>query len=166
MLVFCLSSPINYTRDKVLNISYNVPRNSLSVFYYYDDWLNIVFGWAAALIKRLRMCRRGKWAGALLKPCQCGFWTALPEIHLDNLHSLPNKTNALLLLTRINKNFSNSAGLCFMETWLNGTIPDGVLYLLGYQLFRADCDTELTGKSLGSGTCFYINERWCTDVSA
>ncbi|KAL0163409.1 hypothetical protein M9458_042805, partial [Cirrhinus mrigala] len=29
----------------------------------------------------------------------------------------------------------------------------------------ADRDTESTGKSRGSRTCFYINERWCTDVT-
>ncbi|XP_043084852.1 uncharacterized protein LOC122331469 [Puntigrus tetrazona] len=32
-------------------------------------------------------------------------------------------------------------------------------------LLRADRVAELTGKSRGGGTCFYINERWCTDVT-
>ncbi|KAL0153349.1 hypothetical protein M9458_051345 [Cirrhinus mrigala] len=68
-------------------------------------------------------------------------------------------------VTRTNKDFSNSAALCFTETWLNDAIPDGALHLPGYQLFRADRDTESTGKSRGGGTCFYINERWCTDVT-
>ncbi|KAL0150482.1 hypothetical protein M9458_054299 [Cirrhinus mrigala] len=48
---------------------------------------------------------------------------------------------------------------------MNDAIPDGALHLLGYQLFRADRDAESTGKSRGGGTCFYINERWCTDVT-
>ncbi len=26
-------------------------------------------------------------------------------------------------------------------------------------------EAESTGKSRGGGTCFYINERWCTDVT-
>ena len=65
-----------------------------------------------------------------------------------------------LLLTWINRDFSNSAALCFMETWLNGTIPDSALYLLGFQLFRAYCTTEATGKTRGSGLCFYMNEGW------
>ncbi len=30
----------------------------------------------------------------------------------------------LLLLTRTNKDFSNSAALCFTETWLSEAIPD------------------------------------------
>ncbi|KAI2642468.1 LINE-1 retrotransposable element ORF2 protein [Labeo rohita] len=69
------------------------------------------------------------------------------------------------MLTRTNKDFSNSAALCFTETWLNDAIPAGALHLPGYQLFGADRDAESTGKLRGSGTCFYINERWCTDVT-
>ncbi len=38
-------------------------------------------------------------------------------------------------------------------------------YLPNFQLIRADRDAESTGKSRGSGTCFYINEKWCTDVT-
>ncbi|KAI2665809.1 Protein disulfide-isomerase [Labeo rohita] len=101
----------------------------------------------------------------LIKLRQCGFRMVLPSIHLVNLRSLPNKTDELRLLTRTNKDFSNSAALCFTETWLNDAIPDGALHLPGYQLFRADGDAESTGKSRGGGTCFYINERWCTDVT-
>ncbi len=43
----------------------------------------------------------------------------MPKIILANLHPLPNKTDERLLLSRTNKDFSNSAALCFMETWLN-----------------------------------------------
>ncbi len=52
-----------------------------------------------------------------------------------------------------------------METWLNDAILDSALILPGFQLFRADLDAESTGKSRGGGTCFYINERWCTDIT-
>ncbi|KAK3526918.1 hypothetical protein QTP86_004715 [Hemibagrus guttatus] len=90
----------------------------------------------------------------------------LPSIHLVNLRSLPNKMDKLLLLSRTNKDFSNSAALCFTESWLNDTIPDNALNLPGFQLFRADWVTESAGKSRGGGTCFYINKRWCTDVTA
>ncbi len=89
----------------------------------------------------------------------------LPSIHLANLRSLPKKTDKLLLLSRFNKDLSNSAALCFTETWLNDAILDSVLHLPSFQLFRADRDAESTGKSHGGGTCFYINERWCTDVT-
>ncbi|KAK3506980.1 hypothetical protein QTP70_033859, partial [Hemibagrus guttatus] len=89
-----------------------------------------------------------------------------PSIHLENLRSLPNKMDELLLLSRTNKDFSNSAALCFTESWLNDTIPDNALNLPGFQLFRADRVAESAGKSRGGGTCFYVNERWCTDVTA
>ncbi|KAK3505617.1 hypothetical protein QTP70_004731 [Hemibagrus guttatus] len=82
----------------------------------------------------------------------------LPSIHLENLRSLPNKMDELLLLSRTNKNFSNSAALCFTESWLNDAIPDNALNLLGFQLFRELQVTESAGKSRGGGTCFYINE--------
>ncbi|KAI2660088.1 LINE-1 retrotransposable element ORF2 protein [Labeo rohita] len=90
---------------------------------------------------------------------------ALPSIRLANLHSLLNKTDKLLMLSLTNKDFSNSAALCFTETWLNNAIPDSTLHLPGYQLFRADRNAESAGKLRGGGTCFYINERWCTDVT-
>ncbi|XP_051580982.1 uncharacterized protein LOC127456496 isoform X1 [Myxocyprinus asiaticus] len=89
----------------------------------------------------------------------------LPSIHLANLRSLPNKTDELHLLTHTNKDFSTSATLCFTETWLSEVIPDSALHLPGFQLFRADRIAELTGKTRGGGTCFYINESWCTDVT-
>ena len=65
-----------------------------------------------------------------------------------------------------NSDFSSSSLLCFMETWLCGSIPDSVLQLAGFQLLRADHDTELFGKSKGGGICFYTNSSLCNDVTA
>lgn len=76
--------------------------------------------------------------GALVKLHERGLRTTLPSIHLANLRSLPNKMDELLLLTRTNKDFLNSAALCFTETWLREAIPDNALHLPGFQLFRAD----------------------------
>ncbi len=106
-----------------------------------------------------------KRAGVLVKLCQRGLRTPLPNIHLANLQSLPNKMDELLLLSRKNKEFSNSDALCFSETWLSDAIPDSALHLSNFQLFRSDCNAESMGKSSGGGTCLYINERWCTDVT-
>ncbi len=100
----------------------------------------------------LQDAQTGKRAGTLVKLRQHGLRTLLPSIHLANLCSLPNKTNKLLLLSRTNKDFSNSAALCFTETWLNDAIPDSVLHLPNFQLIRADRDTESTEKSRGGGT--------------
>ncbi len=51
-------------------------------------------------------------------------------------------------------------------TWMNDAISDSALSLPGFQLFREDHNAESARKSCGGGTCFYINERWCTDVTA
>ncbi|KAK3511758.1 hypothetical protein QTP70_021781, partial [Hemibagrus guttatus] len=122
-------------------------------------------GGAVALFKRFKKRKRGKRAGAFVKLRQRGFRTVLPSIHLANLRSLPNKMDELLLLSRTNKDFSNSAALCFTESWLNDATRDSALNLPCFQLFRADRVAESAGKSRGGGTCFYINERWCTDVT-
>lgn len=82
-----------------------------------------------------------------------------------NLRSLPNKVDELLLLNQTNKDFARSAALCFTETWLSERVPDAALNLPGFQLHRADRETELSGKTKGGGVCFYINEVWCTDVT-
>ncbi len=122
--VFCFSNTISFTRDELLNIRQNTPQNILLDFDYSDVLLDIVVGGAAVLFRRWRTRRRGKRAGALVKLRQRGLRTPLPSIHLANLRSLPNKTGKLLLLSRTNKDFSNSAALCFTETWLNDAIPD------------------------------------------
>nr|XP_049617868.1 uncharacterized protein LOC125993161 isoform X2 [Syngnathus scovelli] len=70
----------------------------------------------------------------------------------------------LLLLTSRNTDFSRSAALCFVETWLSERTPHHAMELAGFRLTRADRSAELSGKSKGGGLCFYINERWCTDV--
>ncbi|KAM9790398.1 uncharacterized protein ACBT44_018978 isoform 1-T1 [Syngnathus typhle] len=71
----------------------------------------------------------------------------------------------LLLLTSRNTDFSRSAALCFVETWLSERTPHHAVELAGFRLMRADRSAELSGKSKGGGLCFYINERWCTDVT-
>ncbi|KAK3548630.1 hypothetical protein QTP70_015943, partial [Hemibagrus guttatus] len=88
-------------------------------------------GGAVALFKRFKNRKRGKRAGALVKLRQRGFRMVLPSIHLANLRSLPNNMDELLLLSRTNKGFSNSAALCFTESWLNNAILDNALNLPG-----------------------------------
>ncbi len=163
--VFSQSISISFTRDELLDIRQHTPDNFFPVFEYSDALLHVLVGGAAVLVKRALRRKRGKRAGSLVKLRERSFRTALPSIHLANLRSLPNKTDELLLLTRTNKDFSNSAALCFTETWLTETIPDNALHLPGYQLFRSDRITELTGKTRGGGLCFYINEGWCSDVT-
>ncbi|KAK3548901.1 hypothetical protein QTP70_021717, partial [Hemibagrus guttatus] len=117
-----------------------------------------VVGGAAALFKRFKKYER---PGALVKLRQCGFRMVLPSTWRI---PAPLKMDKRLLLSRINKDFLNSAALCFTESWLNDAIPDNALHLPGFQLFRADRVAESAGKSRGGGTCFYINKRWCADT--
>lgn len=70
-----------------------------------------LLGGAAALNRISRICWRGKRAGALIKLCQQGFWSALPSIHLWNIRSLANKMDKLLLLNITNMDFSSSTAL-------------------------------------------------------
>ncbi len=163
--VFSHIPAISFTRDELLDIRKYTPPDISPDFIYSDVLLDIVVGGAAVLLRRYRTCRWGKRASALVKLHRRGLRTPLPSIHPANLHSLPNKTDKLLLLSWLNKDFSNSAALCFTETWLNGAIPDSALHLPNFQLIRSECDAKSTGKSRGCGTCIYINERWCTDVT-
>ncbi|KAL0152423.1 hypothetical protein M9458_052146 [Cirrhinus mrigala] len=150
--------PISFSRHELLDIRNSTPDKFLPTFEHSDVLLDILVRGAAFLYKRSKRRKRGKRAGALVKFRQRGFRTPLPSIHLANLRSLANKSDELQLLTRTNKDFLNSAALCFTETWLNGTIPDSALHLTGFQLIRADRVTESSGKTRGGGLCFYINE--------
>ncbi len=142
--------PISFTRNELLDIRNSTPDNLLPTFEHSDVLLDILVGGAAFLFKCSRRRRkRGQRAGALVKTRQRGLRTPLPSIHLANLRSLANKSDELQLLTRTNKDFLNSAVLCFTETWLNGAIPDSALHLSGFQLFRAD-----SHRIIGE------NERW------
>ncbi|KAL0148430.1 hypothetical protein M9458_056240 [Cirrhinus mrigala] len=137
--------PISFSRNELLDIRNSTPDNFLPTFEHSDVLLDILVGGAAFLYKRSK--------------------TPWPSIHLVNLRSLANKSDELQLLACTNKDFLNSAALCFTETWLNGTILDSALHLTGFQLIRAVRVTESSGKTRGGGLCFYINEGWCTDVT-
>ncbi|KAK3536606.1 hypothetical protein QTP86_014466 [Hemibagrus guttatus] len=70
----------------------------------------------------------------------------------------------LTLQMNKNRDFPTSCVLCFTEPWLCDAIPDSALQLDGFNLYRADRHTELSGKTKGGGICFYINYSWCNDV--
>lgn len=81
---------------------------------------------------------------------------------MSDIRSLCNKLEELQLLE--GKNFPSSSVLCFtdMVVWIN-TRPR--LQLAGFQLFRTDRNTELSGKTKGVGICSYINDSWCNDTT-
>ncbi|XP_062413965.1 uncharacterized protein LOC134105619 [Pungitius pungitius] len=58
----------------------------------------------------------------------------------------PRKRTSMLVLSAAGKKRQRLffiLVLCFTETWLCGSIPDSALQLAGFQLLRADRDTEL-----------------------
>lgn len=75
---------------------------------------------------------------------------------------LCNKLDELQLLVGKNRDFYSSFVPCFTEMWLCHVTW---LQLAGFQLIRADRDTELSSKRKGGGVCFYINNGWCSDVT-
>ncbi|KAK3537985.1 hypothetical protein QTP70_026510, partial [Hemibagrus guttatus] len=122
----------------------------------------------AILIKearnKVKSRRRGKRSGVLVQLRRRGLRTPLPGIFLSNVRSLCNKMDELTLQMNKNRDFPTSCVLCFTETWLCDLIPDSVLQLGGFNLYRADRHTELSGKTKGGGICFYTNNSWCNDV--
>ncbi len=143
---FCFSNTISFTRDELLNIRQNTPKNLLPGFWLFGRFAGHCSCGAVALVKHFRTRRRGKRAGGLVKLRQLRLRTPLPSIHLANLRSLPNKTDEQLLLSQTNKDFSNSAALCFTETWLNDAIQDSMLHLPNFQLIGADHNAESMGN--------------------
>ncbi|KAF7662514.1 hypothetical protein LDENG_00234160 [Lucifuga dentata] len=129
------------------------------------ELLDILVTGVLTFVDAVKRRRRGKCTGALVCLRRRGTRTPLPGIFLSNVRSLSNKLDELQLLVGRNRDFSSSSVLCFTETWLCGSIPDSALQLAGFQLFRVDRDTELSGKTKGGGICFYINSGWCNDVT-
>ncbi len=80
------------------------------------------------------------------------------ELDLANLRSLPSKTDEFLLLLCVSRKpgwtapFQTALYICRISSWSE-------------QILLWCSDAESTGKSRGGGTCFYINERWCTEVT-
>ncbi len=157
--------PISFTRNELLDIRNSTPDNLLPTFEHSDVLLDILVGGAAFLFKRSRRRKRGKRAGALVKTRQRGLRTPLQSIHLANLRSLANKSDELQLLTRTNKDFLNSAVLCFTETWLNGAIPGQRASSIRIPAVQSRQSHRIIGETRGGGLCVYINEGWCTDVT-
>ncbi len=110
---------ISFTRGELLDIRKYTPPDISPDYVYSDVLLDIVVGGAAVLFRLFSTRRRGKRAGELVKLHQRELRMPLPSIQLANLRSLPNKMDERLLLSRLNKDFYNSAALCFTETWLN-----------------------------------------------
>lgn len=69
--------------------------------------------------------------------------------------------NKLQLLTRTNNNFT---AVYFQENWFL-LKSGGTVELHEYTLIQADCDTQISSKTKGTGeVCFNIKNKWCLVV--
>ena len=107
--------------------------------------------------------QRGKRAGSLARLRRRGTCIPLPGIFLVNVNSICNKMDKLQCLVARSKDFHSSA--VFVETHLSLSIPDGVVELEGFTMFRVDRDFEAVNKSHGGGLLFFVNDRWSLDVT-
>lgn len=122
--------------------------------------LDILTKGALTFVHAAKRRRRGKRSGALVRLRQRDY--AQRNIPLQRvLTAQQSGRNATAAGQK--QGLSSSEGLCFTETWLYGLIPDSVLQLAGFQLYRTDRDTALSGKTQGGGICFYVNGGWCND---
>jgi len=85
--------------------------------------MDILVGKATIPDKCSKRCKWGKWGKwGLVRLWNSGKCSDSVDSglinHLVIIHSLPNKTDKLFLLTRTNKGFLNSTALCFTETWM------------------------------------------------
>ena len=114
--------------------------------------------------------RRGRHAGALVKFCCYNLRPPLLCVFLSNVCSLKNKADELFFLIQSNRDLKDCSVFCFMETWLDPSIPDSAVQPPSYTLFRADRLPDLFNKSGGGGggggggISFLINQRWCSDT--
>ena len=69
-----------------------------------------------------------------------------------------------MLLTS-KREYGDCSLLCFTETWLHGDIPDSLINLDGFTLYRADRVPEDCDKEKGGGVCIMTNDRWCSKVT-
>lgn len=165
-LVFGCDYRRSFTREELMNIRGTTPADLVPTFLVsLMELLDFLVKGSLAVVRAVKCHRREKRAGSLVRLRRRGFRTPLPAIFLSNVRSLCNKLDELQLLVGKNRDFYSSSVLCFTEMWLCELIPDSALQLAGFQLYRADRDKELSGKTKGGGVCFYINNRWCTDVT-
>ncbi|KAK2912264.1 hypothetical protein Q8A73_006377 [Channa argus] len=107
--------------------------------------------------KRKRSKRAGVRARLNANPSR----PALPSILLSNVCSLDNKLDYIRLQRTTRREFRDCCIFVFTETWLSDRVPEAAIQLDGLNVFRADRNAALCGKTRGGGVCVYINTEWC-----
>ena len=89
----------------------------------------------------------------------------LPSIILANARSINNKVDELDALVKFHHAYKNASAIAITETWLSDKIADSHISIDGFNLFRADRDTNATNKSCGGGCLWLIKKEWCTNTT-
>ena len=165
VFVSCLTS---YTKEVLLHIGCSTPLDITPILLTRStDILDILVRGTALFASAVRWTRkqRGRRGGCLARLRRRGSRPPLPGIFLGNVNSLPNKMDELRFLVSRNNDFHSTAVFALVETHLSPTVPDGAVQLEGFSAFRADRDFDAVGKSRGGGLMFFVNSRWCSDVT-
>ena len=78
-----------------------------------------------------------------------GLRPALPGIILSNVCSIANKMDELRSLIRNSKDFRETSAFVFTETHLSPGVPDAVVELQGFTMYRANRDFSVVQKKKG-----------------
>ncbi|CAL9697560.1 unnamed protein product [Knipowitschia caucasica] len=140
-------SPIVYTREELLAVRSSVvmPRDRHEIP-------------AELLQKSTRGCRAGR---KRREKRRGRYRPTLPSVTTGNTRSLCNKADELSALTRFQREYRDSSLQIYTETWLTESMPDSVIELDNFTLFRADRSKLHTGKSRGGGLALFVNNYWC-----
>lgn len=64
-----------------------------------------------------------------------------------------------------NNDIHSTAVFAMMEKHLSQAVPDEAVQLDSFSVFRADRDFQAVEESRGGGLLFFVNKRWCLEVS-
>ncbi len=167
IIVSQTNASTHYSRQKLLQIGQS----------YTDDYYNLetlpqeirrspglslipIYNGRRRRRRKERKQKRGKRAGLLTRLKAAPHKIPLPSVFLANTRSLTNKMDELRLEIATHKTTKDCCLLIFSETWLNPSIPDVAVDLVGRTLHRADRTTE-SGKKTGGGLCVFVNDSRC-----
>lgn len=89
----------------------------------------------------------------------------MPSVFLSNAQSLRHKIDKLEIWAKFKSKIKECCLHAITESWLNEGDHDSDLALTGFGCtFRLDRFSEATGKKLGGGVCFYVNQLYCNNI--
>ena len=106
--------------------------------------------------------KRGQRGGLRVKCRKRGQKGFLPPVVAGNVRSLQNKIEELAGCCKHLYQFRECSLMCLTESWLNDSIPDQLVNIDKFNIYRAD-RTNCSGKSKGGGLVLYVNKDYCNN---